>query len=215
MRKFPLFFLVFCLAVAALASDQGSPQGAWLQDGTKWTNAPADINPHLQSAPVALLYFGKDHRFALLYCTVVRVPRQYMTISNGDPRAVYQGEWKARQRSISVAYQLVEATILLKGQELPGPMQYATIQVSSGALITLDGKTFRRAASLDKSASEALHGTKPSSLPVPSPECVGTTGGAAPFSPLKGCGFSLSSAWLDPPAGTRTLVLRNGTSAFQ
>lgn len=164
MKKLLGSLLVLCLAVAAAgASDKEAPQGAWLQDGVKWTSAPPDINPHLQSAQVAILYFGKDHKFALIYCTVGRVPKQYMTISNGDPRGVYQGEWKTDRQSISVTYQLVEATILPKGQKLPGPMQHATIKVSQGPRMTFEGKTFRRAVALDMSAAEAVYGVPKSS----------------------------------------------------
>ena len=152
-----LCLLVLCSATAARASAKETPRGAWLE-GAKWTNAPPDINRHLQSAQVAILYFDKDHKFALIYCTVNRIPKQYVTISNGDPRGVYQGEWKANQHGISVTYRLVEATILQQGQQLPGPMQRATIEISQDSTMLLEGETFRRGVALDKSATEAVYG---------------------------------------------------------
>ncbi len=163
MKKLALLILTSLFVVAWGASDKEAPRGAWLQDGLKWTQAPPDINPHLRSAQAAILFFGEDHKFAIIYCTVGRETKKYMTISNGDPRGVYRGEWTANQSSISVTYRLEEATILQKGQTLPGPMQRATVKISQGSVMTFEAKTFRRAVALDKSASEAVYGVRQSS----------------------------------------------------
>lgn len=155
-----VFFLQFALAQVP---NKLTLEGAWLQADVKWINAPSDINPHLQSAQAAVLYFGEDHKFALIYCTVGRAAKQSMTISNGDPRGVYQGEWSIRDDTISVKYQLVEATILPQGQKLPGPIQSGALKASKDSILVFDGKSFRRASALDKSAAEAMHGVRQSS----------------------------------------------------
>jgi hypothetical protein len=162
MRALPLLLLTLFWLSGPRSSDTNVVEGAWLEDGLKWTNAPRDINPHLQSAQAEILYFGEDHKFALIHCTVIRQPKQNMTISNGDPRGVYQGEWTGNEHALSVTYRLVEATILPKGQTLPGPIQHGTIKSSHNSL-TLEGKSFRRVAGLDQSAGEAVNGVKAAS----------------------------------------------------
>ncbi len=159
MRVLALLLSLFWLSAAGIA-DGNTLEGAWLEDGIKWIDAPSDINPHLQSAQAAILYFGKDHKFGLIYCTVVRQAKQNMTISNGDPRGVYRGEWNANEHAVSVTYRLVEATILPSGQKLPGPVQSATIKLSAGPDLVFDGKSFSRAVTLDLSADEAVNGIK-------------------------------------------------------
>jgi hypothetical protein len=166
MRALALLLLSFCWLSCPRSSDTNVVEGAWLEDGVKWTNAPRDINPHLQSAQAEVLYFGKDHKFGLIHCTVIRQPKQKITISNGDPRGVYQGEWTCGEHALSVTYRLVEATILPKGQALPGPIQHGTIKSSHNSL-TFDEKSFRRVVGLDQSADEAVNGIKAASPSEP------------------------------------------------
>jgi hypothetical protein len=82
-----------------------------------------------------------------------------MTISNGDPRGVYTGEWTIHDDTVALTYQLVEQTIVLEGQKLPGPVQHAKIKISSGPTLGFGGKQFRREVTLDESAGRAMSGT--------------------------------------------------------
>ena len=131
--------------------------GAWLQEGAKWENAPPDINPHLQSAQVEVLYFAKDRSFAIIDCTVGREPGKYEVISHGDPKGIYRGEWRPDGDGIEVVYRLEFRTIRIQGQRLPGPVYRGSIKLS-GALLNFNHLTFRRDSSLDASASETLRG---------------------------------------------------------
>lgn len=131
--------------------------GAWLQDSIIWRDAPRDINPQLQSGEVTVLYFGKDQRFALIYGIVGRVRNDYMTISHGDPRGVFLGKWQVNGEEIDLEYRLMDRTIRVTGETLPGPIEKATIKTFDGTL-AFRGKTFRRATGLDQSVAEVLAG---------------------------------------------------------
>jgi hypothetical protein len=152
MKKLVSFIFLLALNQWAPASQ---PRGAWLEEGVKWTKVRPDINPELQWAEVRIIFFGKQKTFGLIYCTVNRVPGR-MTISPGDPRGVYKGDWRVDGSRIITKYRLVEATLPQRGQKLPGPFESRIIQMSRGAALTLDGKTFRRAPALDTAAAEAL-----------------------------------------------------------
>ncbi|HLZ12103.1 MAG TPA: hypothetical protein VKP58_05900 [Candidatus Acidoferrum sp.] len=152
-----LLLLLLCLPVLAAATDEGRVRGAWLLNSVKWTNAPADINPHLQSGPAEILYFRQDHTFALIYCVVNRVPKQYEAISHGDPQDVYLGKWEAQGDDIVVEYRLADRTVKIKGEALPGPIQHATIKTSRG-ILHLEKGSFHRSADLDKDAAEVVGG---------------------------------------------------------
>jgi hypothetical protein len=55
MRKLAIVLFAYCIPVISAASEQVekvTPTGAWLQDGVKWTKAPAAINVHLHSAVI-------------------------------------------------------------------------------------------------------------------------------------------------------------------
>jgi hypothetical protein len=166
MKKFMLLLhLLYPLGMGG-ASPATALEGAWMQDGIKWTNAPPDINPHLQSGRAVILYFGKDRSFSLIYCVVGRVPKEYMTISHGDPLTLYSGKWEAEIDGIAVEYRLVSRTVPAMGERLPGPIHVATIKNSPGVL-GFEGKIFRREVALDKSAAEAVYGVSQSSRNAP------------------------------------------------
>jgi hypothetical protein len=76
-----------------------------------------------------------------------------MNISNGDARGVYRGEWSIHNDTLSLSYQLVEQTIVLQDQKLPGSIQHANIKISNGPILNFDRKQFRREPALDASAS--------------------------------------------------------------
>ena len=92
MKTFALLVLLLSQSGLAIAPSESALEGAWLEADSKWINAPKDVAAHEQWSQTAVLYFGKNHKFALIYCTVIRVPNKYMNISNGDPRGVYRGE---------------------------------------------------------------------------------------------------------------------------
>ena len=155
MKKFAsaMYLLLVC---SAAALDRDSLQGAWLEDRINWVDVPKDINPGAQWTQAAILYFGRGRKFGRVDCTVSRMGNKWMTISRGDPRGVYKGQWKGEE-PISVKYRLVEATILPIGQKLPGPTKRATVTISGSTLI-FEGKKFHREKGLDKEIEEALYG---------------------------------------------------------
>jgi len=122
VRLFALLFLIWSQWSLATALNEHELEGAWLEADSKWVNAPKDVAPRTQSGQTAVLYFGRDHKFALIYCTVIRVAKDHLNISNGDPRSVFRGEWSIHGNTISLTYQLVEQTIVVQGRELPGPI---------------------------------------------------------------------------------------------
>jgi hypothetical protein len=102
------FLLALLTIDLAFAPNESFLEGAWLEADSNWVNAPKYVTSREQWSQTAVLYFGKDHKFALMYCTVIRVPKKYMNISNGDPRGVYRGEWSIHNDTVSLTYQLVE-----------------------------------------------------------------------------------------------------------
>lgn len=156
MPKTILAVLVLLLSQSSFSvgPNESTLEGAWLDVDAKWVNAPKGVAPHEQWSQTEVLYFGKDHKFAFIYCTVIRVPKKYMNISNGDPRGVYRGGWSISGDEVSLTYQLVEQTVLVQGQKLPGPIQHATIKLLKRPALSFDGKQFRREAALDNSASQ-------------------------------------------------------------
>jgi hypothetical protein len=169
MKKTLLLMVLIFLPSLAARSDESFPNGAWLQDGVRWINAPRSINLHLQGGSAAVLYFGKDQAFVLIYCTVFREPKKYITISHGDPLNVFLGKWEIRGDNISVEYRIVFRTIRIIPEELPGPIQHATMKFSRSVLSFdrktfhptpgLNESTFRRTPGLDESAIEVVNGT--------------------------------------------------------
>lgn len=155
LKKILLLVVLALLPSLPVRPDESLPSGAWLQDGVKWNNAPRDINPGLQAGGAAVIYFRRDHNFALIDCIVVRAPKEYMSISHGDPRGVYLGKWEVQGSDIAIEYRLVERTVQLTGEKLPGPVLQGTIHVSHNAL-SFERKTFRRSPNLDESAAEAF-----------------------------------------------------------
>jgi hypothetical protein len=157
--------VIICLFVLgagkqAAPSNPVPPAGAWLQTDLKWQSAPKTINPRLRTSTAAILYFGEDHTFALMYCVVNQVPGKYTVISHGDGLALYRGQWTADRKGIAIWYQFVpmsarqwpEASIVGQG------IQHASIHRSRGQLSFANMK-FAREPQLDDSAREAMPGT--------------------------------------------------------
>jgi hypothetical protein len=85
------------------------PRTAWLQTDLKWEKAPATINPRLRTSTAAILYFGEDHTFALMYRVVNQLPGEYTTISDGSGLA-FTADWTADREGIAVWYEFVPAS---------------------------------------------------------------------------------------------------------
>jgi hypothetical protein len=130
--------ILWSLAQAASSQPLPIPEEAWLQDGVKWAKAPRKINRKLSSGRAAIIYFGPDHAFSLIYATVNRVPREYEVICNGCGQAVYSGTWKIDAKTIRVKYRLVSRTIEVTGEQLPGPVREDTAKMEGAAVCSLD-----------------------------------------------------------------------------
>lgn len=134
------------------------PPGSWLETGVRWQKPPAELSYlHEQFAEAGILFFAANHRFLLVYGTVLRQPNNE-TLSQGDGRVVYIGTWKTDGSRLRVEYQLVERTVRREGEQIPGPMLTASLQTSSGHLI-LEGKRFERDARLDPDLRAILEGS--------------------------------------------------------
>jgi hypothetical protein len=153
MRVLVLLFFFLSQSAVGIAPSESALEGAWLDTTSKWVKAPKGVVPNEQFSQTAVLHFGKDHKFAFIYCTVIRVPKKYVNISDGDPRDVYRGEWTVNGDKVSLTYQLVERTVPIRGQTLPGPVQHVTIKVPQDAVLNFDGRQFRREAALEGNAS--------------------------------------------------------------
>ncbi len=162
MKTLTALLLLIWLPMPSVTDDDRHIEGAWLQDGVKWTKAPAGMNPRLKLGEAEILYFRKDQAFAIIYCIVNRIPKEYETISHGDGQAVYRGKWEAQGDDIAVEYRLVDRTVKIKGEALPGTIQHATIKASRG-ILHLEKGSFHRAADLDNDAAEVVGGLPQSS----------------------------------------------------
>jgi hypothetical protein len=153
MTKAAVVSIVFLSVTVALAQPGQSPQGAWLQDGIKWSKAPKEINPKLSSGRAAIAYFGRDHKFSLIYATVNRVQREYEIICNGCGQVVYLGSWELAEKTIKVKYRLVSRTVQIIGEQLPGPVQEDSAKIEGDAVVFL-GHSFHRSTALEANVKE-------------------------------------------------------------
>ena len=122
------------LGGASLSAQVAPPSGAWRQSNPKWKKPPAQLELKERYAEAAILYFGPDQRFVLLYGTVIRGATSEV-ISGGDGRVVYFGTWKLIGNSLHVEYRLVSRTVAKQGETLPGPIQSEDVRVKSSALM--------------------------------------------------------------------------------
>jgi hypothetical protein len=123
------------------------PSGSWTQSGLKWTKPPAELHLNQRSAEAALLYFGPNHEFALVFANVIQGPNSE-GVSHGDGRVVYLGTWKSESTILHVEYRLVGRTVAKSDETLPGPMQNGDVQVKDGVLL-FDKMRFHRDGRLD------------------------------------------------------------------
>lgn len=114
----------------------------------RWQKPPAELD-YLKEryAEAAVLYFSPDQRFLLLYGTIIQPP-QHEGKSVGDACTAYMGTWKLTGKSIRIEYRLVSATIVQKGETLPGPIKKDDVHVKGNALL-LQKDHFERDKNLD------------------------------------------------------------------
>jgi hypothetical protein len=72
MTKQGTIFFLLCLLSAPLQSQEPSVLGAWRQSGIKWKKPPAELHLRERYAESAILYFGADHEFAVMYGTGIQ-----------------------------------------------------------------------------------------------------------------------------------------------
>lgn len=129
--------------------------GAWLENPTKWSQPPPELELKERFTEAALVYFREDHNFLLIYATVIRGPSSEV-VSRGDGRVIYIGTWSQNGPTLRVEYRLVDRTVLTKGESLPGPTQVADARLKDGALL-FDKMRFRPDARLSKELQDILH----------------------------------------------------------
>jgi hypothetical protein len=150
--------LTFLLALVIPSSSQTPPVlGAWRQESLRWIKAPAELHEQERSAEAALLYFGSDHRFALVYGTINQ-GTSWETLSHGDGQTVYLGTWVLDGPSILIDYQMVSKTFLREGDSLPGPKLKKTIQLRKRGDLLFDTVRFTRDTRLDDQLLAVLRG---------------------------------------------------------
>jgi len=145
--------VLWSLATVVVAQPVQTPQGAWLQDDIKWLKAPKKINPKLRYGRAAIIYFGPDHTFALIYAWVERVQGKYEGISNGDGQVVYMGSWELAEKTVKVKYRLVSRTVQVAGEQLPGPFKEDIARIEGAVVLFLE-HSFHRSAALDADVVE-------------------------------------------------------------
>ena len=159
MTKRRTIFFLLCLLSAPLPGQTPLFLGSWLQGGIKWNKPPAELNYLKQHyAESAILYFGPNHEFVLVYGTVIRNPHSE-GLSRGDGRVVYLGTWNAAGTVLRVKYQLVSRTVSKANEAIPGPMLMGEIQIKRGALL-FEKMQFHGDGRLNKDLRDTLQGER-------------------------------------------------------
>ena len=135
------------MVLSGTLKSQTPPLGAWRQTNVTWKKPPAELQLKQRYAEAAVLYFGPDQRFVLMYATVIQSPTSE-AISGGDGRVVYVGTWKRVGKSIHVEYRLVSRTVQKEGETLPGPVQSTDVAVK-GSTVVFQKDQFKRDVKLD------------------------------------------------------------------
>ena len=138
--------LLWILSMAP-GTDALAPERAWRQSDVKWNKPPAELQLEERYAETALLYFGSNHEFSLVYATVIQGPKSE-GVSRGDGQVVYLGKWKSEGAKVGVEYRLASRTVRKDGEETPGPLERAEISKQNGLLLFLKMR-FTRDEQLD------------------------------------------------------------------
>jgi len=131
-------------------------QGAWRQSDVKWNKPPAELHREERYAEAALLYFGPNHEFSLVYATVIQEPKSE-GVSKGDGQIVYLGTWKSDGAKLRVEFRLVSRTVRKEGEVIPGPLEQAEISVQNDSLL-FQKMRFTRDKQLDNDLLTILRG---------------------------------------------------------
>jgi hypothetical protein len=149
-------FLCLVLVTTAMAAQVPQPSGAWRQSDLIWTKPPAELQLDQRSAEAAILYFGSNHEFALVYANVIAGPKSE-GLSHGDGRVVYLGTWALDDSVLRVEYRLVSRTVAKENEALPGPIERMQPKLKRGFLL-FDKKKFQRDQLLDAELGDILKG---------------------------------------------------------
>jgi hypothetical protein len=141
-------FISLCLLYAPSVEAQvAAPLGVWRQTNVKWQRPPAELELRNRYAESAVLYFSPDHRFVLMFGTLIqRISSEEM--SKGDGRIVYLGTWKVNDNSVHVEYHLVSRTVAIEGEIIPGAPVSDDIQLR-GSTLHFKKDRFARDRNLD------------------------------------------------------------------
>jgi hypothetical protein len=148
--------VIFTAGISPCFGRVPSISGAWREARVKWTKPPAELHLNERQGESSILYFASDHRFMLLYASVIQGPNTE-TISHGDGQVVFLGTWQMDGGILRADFRLVSRTVSLEGESLPGPIQKETILLG-GTALTLRRKRFLRDTRLDHELSMILQG---------------------------------------------------------
>jgi hypothetical protein len=148
--------LLALLLTLPITSESPSISGAWLQSEVKWNKPPAELHLKQQYAESAVLYFGVNHKFALVYGTVIRSANSE-GLSHGDGRVVYLGKWEIVSGTVRVTYHLVSRTVRIANEALPGPTQMRELENTNGTLV-FNAMQFHRESGLDQDMRATVDG---------------------------------------------------------
>jgi hypothetical protein len=131
-----LSFIVWAVVLSAWITPclaQGpSMSGAWRQARVNWIKPP-ELHLNERQGEASTLYFASDHRFMLLYASVIQSPKAE-TISHGDGQVVFLDTWQMDGGTLRAKFRLVSRTVSPEGEALPGPIQTETISLQKHPL---------------------------------------------------------------------------------
>jgi hypothetical protein len=160
--SFIVWAVVLSVGITPCLAQGPSLSGAWRQARVKWIKPPAELHLNERQGEASTLYFASDHRFMLLYASVIQSPRAE-TISHGDGQVVFLGTWQMDGGKLGAKFRLVSRTVSQEGEALPGPIQKETVRLS-GAALMFRRKRFLRDTRLDNELSMILQGASARSV---------------------------------------------------
>lgn len=95
---------------------------------------PAELQLEQRYAEAALLYFGSNHEFSIVYATVIQSPKSE-GVSGCDGQVVYLGKWKSDGSKLNVEFRLASRTVRKEGEVIPGPLEQAEISTQDDLLL--------------------------------------------------------------------------------
>lgn len=163
MKRVSVLLLLLTTAILSTMAGSVMPstlEGAWITRDIHWTPAPAAVERGLRTGEAAVLYFGPERSFALIYCVIYRARDRY-AISAGDGQVVYIGSWRpGANGSIDVEYRLVSRTVGVVGETLPGKVERGTIKITPRQL-EFKTQPYMRLQALDADAQRLYSANLP------------------------------------------------------